>query len=87
MRETIKRELVMGTIHGGSCSSIFSAIGIHSAGAGPSQFNTVHSIATDTQGNVYVGDRGNRRIQVFDNNGKLKTMFLNIGSPWAVRLV
>ena len=28
------------------------------------QFNTPHSIATDFQGNVYVGDRGNARVQV-----------------------
>ncbi|HEY7190297.1 MAG TPA: 6-bladed beta-propeller, partial [Vicinamibacterales bacterium] len=45
-----------------------------SAGTGPGQFNTLHSIATDAAGNVYVGDRGNRRIQVFDNNGNFKTM-------------
>jgi hypothetical protein len=37
----------------------------------PGQFNTPHSIATDAQGNVYVADRGNRRIQVFDGNGKM----------------
>jgi hypothetical protein len=55
-----------------------------SLGNGPGQFNTVHSIAVDAAGNVYVGDRGNRRIQVFDNNGNLKTMFLNVGAPWAV---
>jgi DNA-binding beta-propeller fold protein YncE len=54
------------------------------AGTGPSEFNTVHTIATDAQGNVYVGDRGNGRIQVFDNDGKLKTMFLNVGAPWAI---
>jgi hypothetical protein len=39
-------------------------------GDGPSQFNTPHSIAVDTQGRVYVADRGNRRIQVFDGEGK-----------------
>lgn len=33
------------------------------------QFNTPHSIASDAQGNVYVADRGNRRIQVFDSDG------------------
>ncbi len=32
------------------------------------QFNTPHSIATDFQGNVYVGDRGNARVQVLDND-------------------
>jgi NHL repeat len=36
----------------------------------PGQFNTPHSIAVDASGNVYVADRGNRRIQVFDGEGK-----------------
>ena len=36
----------------------------------PGQFHTPHSIATDAAGNVYVADRGNDRIQVFDGNGK-----------------
>lgn len=38
----------------------------------PGQFNTPHSIAVDAQGNVYVADRGNRRIQVFDGDGKFE---------------
>jgi hypothetical protein len=40
-------------------------------GDGPGQLNTPHSIAADAQGNIYVADRGNRRIQVFDGEGKL----------------
>src|SRR6202161_4077224 len=40
-------------------------------GKEPGQFNTPHSIATDAKGNVYVADRGNHRIQVFDGDGKL----------------
>src|SRR5713226_4168665 len=39
-------------------------------GDGPGQFNTPHSIAADAQGNIYVADRGNRRVQVFDGDGK-----------------
>jgi len=39
-------------------------------GDGPGQFNTPHSIAVDAEGRVYVADRGNRRIQVFDGEGK-----------------
>ena len=37
-------------------------------GSGPGQINTPHSIQTDAKGNVYVADRGNRRIQVFSND-------------------
>lgn len=39
-------------------------------GTGPGQFSTPHSIATDDAGNVYVADRGNGRIQVFNGDGK-----------------
>src|SRR5579863_1692535 len=35
----------------------------------PGQFSVPHSIAVDAKGNVYVADRGNRRIQVFDGEG------------------
>src|SRR4051812_21919743 len=41
-------------------------------GSKPGQFNTPHSIAADAQGNIYVADRGNRRIQVFDGEGVFK---------------
>ena len=36
----------------------------------PGEFNTPHNIATDAKGNLYVADRGNGRIQVFDSDGK-----------------
>jgi DNA-binding beta-propeller fold protein YncE len=36
----------------------------------PGQFSTPHSIAVDAEDRVYVADRGNRRIQVFDTEGK-----------------
>src|SRR5207237_7699383 len=55
-----------------------------SRGLGPSQFNTVHGIALDAQGNVYVADSGNRRIQVFDSDGTFKTQFLNVGPLSAI---
>jgi DNA-binding beta-propeller fold protein YncE len=38
----------------------------------PGEFNTPHSIAADAKGNVYVADRGNRRIQVFDGEGSFQ---------------
>jgi DNA-binding beta-propeller fold protein YncE len=38
---------------------------------GPGYFSNVHGIAVDTQTNrVFVNDRGNKRVQVFDENGK-----------------
>lgn len=39
-------------------------------GSGPGQFNTLHTIVTDAKDNIYVGDRGNARVQVFDTTGK-----------------
>ena len=39
-------------------------------GDGPGQFSTPHSIAIDAADHIYVADRGNRRIQVFDTDGK-----------------
>ena len=44
-------------------------------GNGPGQFNTPHSIAADAQNNIYVADRANRRIQVFDGDGKFVRQF------------
>jgi len=40
-------------------------------GSQPGQLNTPHSIAVDAEGKIYVADRGNRRIQVFDGDGKV----------------
>src|SRR5471030_2130755 len=45
-------------------------------GKEPGQFNTPHAIATDAKGNVYVADRGNHRIQVFDGDGKFLRQFI-----------
>ena len=53
-------------------------------GSGPNQFNTVHGITSDSKNNIYVADRGNRRIQVFDADLNPKTMFTNVAAPWTV---
>jgi sugar lactone lactonase YvrE len=48
------------------------------ANQNPGQFTLPHGIGIDRQNNVYVADRGNRRIQVFDTDGNFKRMmFLN----------
>jgi streptogramin lyase len=46
-----------------------------SKGTGPGQFRLPHSIGIDRNNNVYVGDRSNHRIQVFDTDGKFQRMF------------
>jgi len=55
-----------------------------SRGRGPGQFEDVHTIQVDHAGNVYVGDRSNKRLDVFDNDGNFKTAYINVGSPWAI---
>ena len=57
-----------------------------SRGSATGQFNIVHGIAIDGQGNVYVADEGNKRIQVFDTEGTFKKAFENVGSPTAICL-
>jgi len=53
-------------------------------GSAPGQLNLPHTMAMDAKGNVYVGDRSNSRIQVFDNDLKLKAVYDQTGAPWAV---
>lgn len=51
-------------------------------GNGPGEFNTPHSIAADAAGNLYVADRGNRRIQVFNPDGTfLREMKIDVPAP------
>jgi NHL repeat len=52
----------------------------------PGEFNTPHSIATDAAGNVYVADRFNRRIQVFDGDGNfLRAITIDVPFDHAAR--
>jgi DNA-binding beta-propeller fold protein YncE len=53
-------------------------------GSEPGQFNSLRGIALDAQGNVYVADAGNKRIQVFDGDGNPKAQIANIGVPAAI---
>jgi hypothetical protein len=47
-------------------------------------FGTARSIAVDARGTVYVGDGGNKRIEVFDGDGTFKTQYTNVGLPQAL---
>ena len=55
-----------------------------STGSEPGQFRGVKGLAIDAQGNVYVADAGNKRIQVFDADGAFKSQFGDIGTPLAM---
>jgi DNA-binding beta-propeller fold protein YncE len=48
-------------------------------GKGPGEFGLPHNLVVDTQGRVYVTDRDNQRIQVFDANGKFLTEWSGTG--------
>jgi DNA-binding beta-propeller fold protein YncE len=56
------------------------------SGTDPGEFNIVHNIATDKDGWVYVADRENHRIQVFDPNGKFETQWVNMARPCGLYL-
>ncbi|MCX8213031.1 MAG: peptidyl-alpha-hydroxyglycine alpha-amidating lyase family protein [SAR202 cluster bacterium] len=53
-------------------------------GTDPGEFNIVHNIATDRDGWVYVADRENHRVQIFDSNGKFETQWVNMHRPCAI---
>ena len=50
-------------------------------GSDPGQFNIVHNIVADDDGWIYVADRENHRVQVFDTNGKYETQWNNLHRP------
>lgn len=50
-------------------------------GTGPGQFDLPHCIAVDAQRRVYVADRSNHRIQIFDENGAFLDEWRNIPQP------
>jgi len=59
-------------------------VGTGTRGNGPDEFNTPHTVASDEQGNIYVGDRGNARVKVYDHDLNLLRMYDNVGNPWEI---
>jgi DNA-binding beta-propeller fold protein YncE len=55
-------------------------------GTDPGQFNIPHNICCDAEGWVYVADRENHRVQVFDGNGRYETQWNNMHRPSALYL-
>ena len=54
------------------------------AGTGPGEFNMPHSIDIDSQGRVFVADRGNNRVQNFDQEGRYLDEWTQFGRPSGV---
>jgi DNA-binding beta-propeller fold protein YncE len=51
-------------------------------GNAPGEFSQPHSIAVDSMDRIYVADRNNARIQIFDSKGKFLNEWKNIITPW-----
>lgn len=76
---------------GGSRVSRFSAdgkylSGFERPGSGPGALQGTHGIQVDARGRIYVADRGNSRIQVFDAHGTYLDQWPNIVAPYCMRL-
>ena len=50
-------------------------------GNGDGEFDQPHALAFDSKGLLYVGDRNNNRVQVFDQEGNFKEKFYQFGRP------
>jgi DNA-binding beta-propeller fold protein YncE len=50
-------------------------------GTDPGCFNIPHNIATDAEGRVYVADRENHRVQIFDEKGRYLAQLNNLFRP------
>ncbi|MEZ5400729.1 MAG: peptidyl-alpha-hydroxyglycine alpha-amidating lyase family protein [Bryobacteraceae bacterium] len=53
-------------------------------GKGDGQFDLVHDVVLDSKGRVYVADRTNERVQVFDAQGKFIAKWTGVGAPWGL---
>ena len=53
-------------------------------GTAPGQFSIPHSIVCDSRGRVYVADRNNVRVQVFNRRGRLLDVWQNVLVPWGL---
>jgi sugar lactone lactonase YvrE len=51
-------------------------------GTKPGDFSLPHAIEMDSKGRLYVADRNNVRVQVFDQSGKLLDVWSNVITPW-----
>ena len=53
-------------------------------GKGPGEFDCPHALAMDSKGLLYVADRGNTRVQVFDQDGNFIDQWPDIIVPFDI---
>jgi sugar lactone lactonase YvrE len=53
-------------------------------GVKPGELSQPHNIALDSKGLLYVGERNNCRIQIFDQGGKSLAQWRNVVNPWGI---
>lgn len=57
-----------------------------SLGSGPDQLNQPHALAMDSRGRLFVGDRGNDRIVIFDQDGKILDTWYQFSRPSGIAI-
>ena len=55
-------------------------------GTAPGEFDIPHALAFDSQGRLFVADRGNNRIQIFDQNGKFIDQWRQFSRPSGISI-
>ncbi len=55
-------------------------------GMGPGEFDVPHTLAFDSRGRLFVGDRQNNRIQIFDQDGKFIAQWFQFGRPSGIHI-
>lgn len=82
-------EIFVADGYGNGCVHKYSPDGVllrswGRTGSGPGEFNIVHNVVCDSNGWLYVADRENHRIQVFDNDGRFETQWHGLHRPLAL---
>jgi DNA-binding beta-propeller fold protein YncE len=86
-----KGEIFVGDGYGNSRIARFSADGMFQKewgkrGKADGEFNIPHAVVYDGNGKLYVGDRENARVQIFDTDGKHQATWNDTGYPYGLAL-
>jgi hypothetical protein len=71
-------------VHFDKNGKFVKAWGKRERGTDPGEFDLPHSIVADSKGTLYVADRSNARVQVFDQSGKFLAQWKGVMVPWGL---